>query len=609
MNTLIYIEHFNEKFVRKYHTNESIFLTRSFKICNKLDKVGLRYDLLENYIDENNLLHSIQAKVFYYQNEIFAKQINALVNKLNLLIDEQSIFDIYKGHLYWLFCDIFMKINRMELLIKNNNIEKVIIQENNSLEGLTLEQLSIKYKLTCVKLKNKNIKNVKLIFESIKLFMKYFIYKNYALFRNSFIIKKDLQNTTLLVVSGKSFLESLIPIYKELSDNNINSIFLTFGSKNEKTMLKNERISFFIIEGIMSNYCLIKNFILVIITYLRYLVESKKLNKIDKYPFFFEDIDYLKIIKKKIDSLVLIDNFKARILFQAFISFCKKYKPKCFITRYENLYYNHVLCEVCRKYNIKTFSVNLGSTGVITENFYFRNHKLYDFVFTDGKKVKNHFVNLGIPSKRVIVVGVPRTDIILKYKKEIQDIKRHYALPKDKKIITFYSIPSGQTLSEIMKMKIMDFLIKNLSRFSEEIFFIIKTHPGSLDNVEYDLLQNSNLFFKVLISANNNDLISVSDINIVHASTLAFDIIAQKQMLFQLDLFGEGDIFKIEKYKAGFLIKNDKDFGYNLNQFLDGKLPNLEKGINKYIEEYMYKIDGKSAFRISKFIETLTQIR
>ncbi len=210
------------------------------------------------------------------------------------------------------------------------------------------------------------------------------------------------------------------------------------------------------------------------------------------------------------------------------------------------------------------------------------------------------------PENTVIVTGQPRYDLLYNvdniYSKE-QFLKK-YNINKNHKIILWTTQSHGMSDEENKNnFKAMFETLKNL----KDVTLIIKQHPGEGEKYTKmikDALKDYNL--NVVITSKSSDTyeqLYVCDVMVTKNSTTAMEAVALSKPVIVLNLSGEPDVVGYVTEGVALGVYNEKDLKPTIEKLLKDDFE-LAENRDKYIEKYLYKIDGKSTERVINLIES-----
>ncbi len=292
----------------------------------------------------------------------------------------------------------------------------------------------------------------------------------------------------------------------------------------------------------------------------------------------------------------------------------------------------------------KTFGFSrLGKIGGVDQSS--SNHRSYDYAIVSSNEIKRFYSEgFGISDEKVVVTGIPRTDIFFDdgYKKYVLNkIYDEFPMLKNKKIILFSPTFRGEGKDDayypMEKFNIEKFLdslnsnIKQHSTCTEKInklgneksdnefkkkynkcdsdyVLIIKQHPFINKKIEIPEKYKNNVF-DFSNTYEINDILFITDILITDYSSVVFEAsILDIPMLFYC--------YDFEEYLA------DRGFYHDFNNFAPGKIvyafediakfiksEDLDKfKIDKFKNRFFEDFDGKSSKRVFDLIKKLINL-
>lgn len=214
----------------------------------------------------------------------------------------------------------------------------------------------------------------------------------------------------------------------------------------------------------------------------------------------------------------------------------------------------------------------------------------------------------GYNPKQLAVTGQPRYDIIARFNKNTRErfLDRH-GIPSDKKIVLWTTQSHGMQLEENRtNLEVVCSTIKEINN----VTLVIKQHPGEKKfhtTLIMDYLKKYDINGFILPKdANTLEAIYCSDIVIIKSSTTGMETIAMGKPLIVLNLSVNGDEVNYVEEGVAIGIYQKEDLLPTLKNVLLG---NLCPSVNReaYISKYLYRIDGKSADRVSALIDEMVK--
>jgi len=211
------------------------------------------------------------------------------------------------------------------------------------------------------------------------------------------------------------------------------------------------------------------------------------------------------------------------------------------------------------------------------------------------------------PEDGVVVTGQPRYDVLY-YADEIYDkekIFRKYDITIEHKIILWTTQCHGLNDEENIKnFKVIFETMQNL----KDTTLIIKQHPG--EGKRYTKMIQKHLddyTINAVITPKDSDtyeLLYVCDLMITKNSTTAMEAVALTKPVIILNLGEEPDLVEYVNEGVALGVYEGGDLKPMIEKLLKDD-SELTKNRKKYIEKYLYKIDGNATERVVKLIEEM----
>ena len=210
---------------------------------------------------------------------------------------------------------------------------------------------------------------------------------------------------------------------------------------------------------------------------------------------------------------------------------------------------------------------------------------------------------------QVVVTGQPRYDVLF-YADKIYSKERfftEYKINPAHKIVLWTTQCHG--LSEEENNKNFKAVFKTMQNLKDTTL-IIKQHPGER---EEDTKMIEEFLSKYEISAvvtpkssDTYEQLFVCDLMITRHSTTAMEAVALNKPVVILNLSGEPDIVEYVQDGVALGVYKEENLKLSIEKLLKDD-SELAKSRAKYIEKYLYKIDGKATERVVKLIEEMIE--
>jgi len=256
---------------------------------------------------------------------------------------------------------------------------------------------------------------------------------------------------------------------------------------------------------------------------------------------------------------------------------------------------------IAKERKIPTLVVQHGS--VLGDKFF--KEIIAEKTIVSGKREKDFLISHRVNKRKIEVFGNPRFDDI-KEKGNIpkEEACRRLGLNPKKKIIVFaaqYLLPGDQTIKNAIK----EFLetIKEI-KDKDNFEFIIKLRPGG---GEYLPKIDKKLNIKKVENVDLHLLLRCCDILITASSMVGLEAVLLNRPVITIEIGGKRSLTNYEKdgvgisvYKKGQLIEGINKVLYN---------PSFKKKFvknrRKFIEDFAYKLDGKTTERTLNLIDKM----
>ena len=221
-----------------------------------------------------------------------------------------------------------------------------------------------------------------------------------------------------------------------------------------------------------------------------------------------------------------------------------------------------------------------------------------------GSKYKDILINnSSYPSESLVVTGQPRYDCFYNTIKSTD--KELFIKENNLKRPLIVWTTQAHGLSKIENKRNIE-CFSNLLKHNSKINLFIKPHPGETDLFTYRPLVNQN----VTISKDVNlyELLYTCDLMITRHSTTAMEAVALNKPVIILNLSGEPDPVEYVKEGVALGVYKEEDLKTAIEELLRDD-SELAKNRKRYIEKYLYKIDGKATERVVTLIEGMINER
>jgi len=204
------------------------------------------------------------------------------------------------------------------------------------------------------------------------------------------------------------------------------------------------------------------------------------------------------------------------------------------------------------------------------------------------------------PPDSVVIAGHPRYDILARaseiYSREA--FFRKMGLEPNKKLIfiTTDGLPECRVSNNVYG------LLRVCSKMSDRAQVLIKPHPNNVDRELY-LRANNELGAKAIITSDLNlyEAIYASDVLITWFSTTAVEAILLDRPVIVLNLTSEPDHVDYVRQKVAFGAHSEAKLSCVLGEIFKGERC-LEENRRAFVENHVYRVDGRAASRVVDLI-------
>lgn len=233
--------------------------------------------------------------------------------------------------------------------------------------------------------------------------------------------------------------------------------------------------------------------------------------------------------------------------------------------------------------------------GFLYSTFHVESKFFADYFLVSGAKIKEVKEKFSRDAKQIIVTGQPRYDIlyVIKRNYDRNEILKKLGLETNKKIVLWTTQTHALSLDENVKNITA---VYHAMRDIKNAQLIIKLHPAEDQQAP---LYTKDKSIRPIIFRGEEDtysLIAACDILITKHSTTAMEAIALNKPVIILSLDEKTSKTDYEKEKVALGVRDKKDLKPLIEKLLRGDLE-LSKNRERYIEKYLYKIDGKASKR------------
>lgn len=573
----------------------TIFISLNGKVDNELDKLGIKFNSIEEYVSKE-----------FYKN-LDKQLVKFAVGLERLKIDEIKLEDIlsyngigflkvavtdffYTSRFHLTVFDLIKKVALFNELIKKTKAEYIIVAEKSLYSHISK---SMKIKTISSGVVNKEeVDNI-----AKSYLIRHFLYlteKKKRLIKKSdeFEKYKPGKKKVLVLSRTKSHLDTILPVIKEIRKKYFVKIIA------QESMVRSKVISDIIKNKV--NYDSFENYINKDIdnkvNYFRKLLKDKfskivsndslknycNFSNVQLYPYIIGIFSYMMKTRQLFIEHVKYIEVARRIL--------EVEKPDIIVLLDENTPMEIIFSMIAKIYRIKSLVVQHG----------FLDENPFKFLFADkmavsGPRDKQFFIERGVKQNKIIIAGQPRFD-------KLASLVKNIILPKHEKskYKTILIAPGTFHDSEIRKTFIKSVL--DVAKYFKNVKFVIKPHPSEKIKHYKKIINNATIFTGDLI-----EILLACDTVVTISSNVGLEAMIANKPLISFNL---GKRYKYTPYEGSqsvINVYNKKELRKALNKVLyDKKFLNKNKTFRKkFIYNFAYKNDGKSTHRVVKIIESM----
>lgn len=281
--------------------------------------------------------------------------------------------------------------------------------------------------------------------------------------------------------------------------------------------------------------------------------------------------------------------------------------PKLIVLVGERKRFHENLIYMAKQKKIPVFAVQHGIISSRHNAYILKDKKIRIFLpnltFVYGKYYKELLTTKSVynPSE-VKVTGSPRYDSLF-YADKIyskKDFKKRYNIPLHNKIVLWTTQCHSRLVDDGENLLNFETVFNAISEM-KNITLIVKQHQNEPEKYTQMIKKSQKMFdANILLVPKNSDTFEqlyVSDVMITRDSTTALEAVALDKPVLILNLGNKPDRVDFVKQGVAKGVYKSEDFKPTLEILLKDD-SSLKKNREKYIEEYLYKIDGKSSERV-----------
>jgi len=208
---------------------------------------------------------------------------------------------------------------------------------------------------------------------------------------------------------------------------------------------------------------------------------------------------------------------------------------------------------------------------------------------------------------QVVVTGQPRYDILYHagriYSKD--RFLKEYKIDPSHRVLLWTTQCHGFSDEEnIRNFRVVFETVEKI----ENVTLVIKQHPGE-DKRYTEMIRDNLANYKIdaVVTPTSSDTyeqLHACDLLITKSSTTAMEAVALNKPVIVLNLGGEADIVDYAEQGVALGVYKEEDLNPSIEKLLKDD-SELAKNRQRYIEKYLYKIDGKATERVIGLIERM----
>ena len=507
-----------------------------------------------------------------------SKKVKKIINRLfqdetvtkSLYFDGIDIETIFEYEIAIKLYETYSKISSYENAL-DNTTEKIYLESSNSPTGKIIEYIARKHDIKLNYLNSSIFRKPK---DKIVDMMNYRDL-NYLKDLNIYSEKsgKHAQKVILIDAVYINYLRNIIPVIKKMSENHDFQFY--FISKEED--LKSFDIEF---EAITKNNPeWVKN---EDIKMLDTLFSDENLQNA------FEDENDVYLFKGELYSL-----FKRRLpylLFKLRLSnnFIHKYSPDMVIVGDDRSTITRTCILPAKKKKIPVVEIQHGLFSLPEIFVNLMPKPISDKICIWGNSSRRYLLELGFEDEKIEITGSPEFDEHKKFAESFED--------KENKIILF----ATQAPYKSINLEVIEEMGKN--KKLDEFVIYVKPHPDE-DPVSYEFLEDK-FPDKVYVRPKNENLshlLAVSDVILTISSTVGLESAILDKPLICINFLNEKSMYVDDGIALE--VKNIEELSEGIiNVFNPEIAAELSENRKKFIDEYVYGLDGESSKRIMNVI-------
>ncbi len=331
-----------------------------------------------------------------------------------------------------------------------------------------------------------------------------------------------------------------------------------------------------------------------------------------KKSFDFEGNDLWPLIEKQFRRYFNVRLYSHARTYSMVSQMIDKEKPKVVVTPEEVSETARIVFANCIKRKIPCIAIQHGIFDTNLLCYHSKDEISFDKTDAElcpiptktcvyGSHYKDILVKNGhYPSANVVVTGVQRFDRIFNQKFNKESFHRRYAIPFNKRIISYVTSPTS--FNEEMTLA----LLKAVKKVPNSIV-VIKHHPSESGKFYENIVEDADSDAIVLSDSDLYDVLNASDVVLTYLSTAGLEAMIFNKPVGILNLTGEEDRITYAKQGAAIGIYKKEDIVEIINDLLSkGSLyRKIQHRAKSFVKQNVFKPDGKATDRIENVIKKL----
>lgn len=479
--------------------------------------------------------------------------------------------------------------NLIEKKVKQFNPDKILVMTKNSppenfaLE--TAEKKNIQFNTIC-KI------NIYILYNYLrKLFWKIEEFKTLANLKNISQSKRESpkKESVFIIASHELHLKSIKPIIEQFEKKDI-SVRIITDIKDYKQSFAKYKIS----KKYYYNFLQEVSFKNIKNEYIKIKEEEINLQKTVPYLRNYIDRYLFVFFNEKIAQYAGLSAVYA----ESVSEFLLKHKPKAIIFISDRGAIEKSFSLIAKKLNIPTF---LTSPNTLMSLDKTNEYNICDYILVVGKNIKEELIKIGVPEKKITIVGDSRFDDYFDHKFIKEKIINKYNLKTKDRYILLISTYISSTIpysEKKLAFQLVSEAVKNLKNYK----LLIKAHPNEDLNVLASQIKEWRIK-GTIASGNIQDFLYISE-----AVCQTFSMSGLEAIVFNRPVFIINPKDTYEKHIP--YIKNNAAIGIfspkelvkyiNLLDKNQSFKRNIIKQSKIFCKRYLGLLDGKSSKRIVK---------